>query len=72
MPYLILKNYYVSLGSTLAGAIVILALFNFYISVAKDEPFKKRFFEMTGLGLGVAAFSFFIGFLLRTFLGIDI
>jgi VIT1/CCC1 family predicted Fe2+/Mn2+ transporter len=72
MPYLILKNYFVSLGATLAGAVVIIALFNFYISVAKDEPFKKRFFEMTGLGLGVAALSFFIGFLLRTFLGIDI
>jgi vacuolar iron transporter family protein len=37
-----------------------------------DEPFRKRFIEMAVLSLGVAAFSFLVGFLLRTFLGIDI
>jgi VIT1/CCC1 family predicted Fe2+/Mn2+ transporter len=72
LPYLILKNYYVCLGCTLAFAVSIIAVFNYYISVAKEEPFRKRFFEMTGLSLGVAAISFFIGFLIRTFLGIDI
>jgi VIT1/CCC1 family predicted Fe2+/Mn2+ transporter len=72
LPYLILRNYYLCLGSTLASAVLIIALFNYYISVAKDEPFRKRFFEMTGLGLGVAAFSFMIGFFIRTFLGIEI
>jgi VIT1/CCC1 family predicted Fe2+/Mn2+ transporter len=72
LPYLILKNYYVCLGCTLAGAVMIIAVFNYYISVAKEEPFRKRFLEMTGLSLGVAAISFLIGFLIRTFLGIDI
>ena len=72
LPYLVLKNYYLCLGCTLAGAVVIIALFNYYISVAKDEPFRRRFLEMAGLSLGVAAFSFLVGFLLRTFLGIDI
>jgi VIT1/CCC1 family predicted Fe2+/Mn2+ transporter len=72
LPYLILRNYYLCLGCTLAGAVSIIALFNYYISVAKDEPFRRRFFEMTGLSLGVAGFSFLVGFLMRTFLGIDI
>lgn len=72
LPYLVLNNYYLCLGCTLAGAISIIAVFNYYISVAKDEPFRKRFLEMTGLSLGVAAFSFLIGLLLRTFLGIEI
>jgi VIT1/CCC1 family predicted Fe2+/Mn2+ transporter len=72
LPYLVLRNYYLCLGCTLAGAVLIIALFNYYISVAKDEPFKRRFLEMTGLSLGVAAFSFLIGILMRTFLGIDI
>jgi VIT1/CCC1 family predicted Fe2+/Mn2+ transporter len=72
LPYLILKNYYLCLGFTLAGAISIIALFNYYISVAKDEPFGKRFLEMAGMSLGIATLSFFIGFLMRTFLGIDI
>ena len=72
LPYLILENYYLCLACTLAGAIIIIALFNYYISVAKDKPFGKRFLEMAGLSLGVAAFSFLIGFLMRTFLHIDI
>jgi VIT1/CCC1 family predicted Fe2+/Mn2+ transporter len=40
--------------------------------VAKDEPFSRRFLEMAGLSLGVAAFSVLVGFVLRTFLGVDI
>jgi VIT1/CCC1 family predicted Fe2+/Mn2+ transporter len=72
LPYLVLKNYYLCLGCTLAGAILIIALFNYYISVAKDEPFRTRFLEMAGVSLGVAAFSFLIGFVIRTFLGVDI
>ncbi len=71
-PYLILKDYYICLICTLLGAVAIIAVFNYYISVARDEPFRKRFLEMAGLSLGVAAFSFLIGFLLRTFLGIEI
>ncbi|MGQ9650712.1 MAG: VIT1/CCC1 transporter family protein [Phycisphaerae bacterium] len=72
LPYMVLTNYYLCLCCTLVGAVLIIALFNYYISVAKDEPFKRRFLEMAGLSLGVAALSFFLGFLLRTFLGIDI
>ena len=70
-PYLILKNYYLCLGLTLAGAVLIIGLFNYYISVAKDAPFRKRFFEMAGLSMGVAGFSFIIGLLLRKLMGID-
>jgi len=72
LPYLVLNNYYLCLACTLAGAILIIALFNYYISVAKDEPFKERFLEMAGLSLGVAAISFLIGWLIRTFLGVDV
>jgi len=42
-------------------AILIILVFNFYISVAKDLPFKQRFFEMAGISLGVAVISFIIG-----------
>ena len=72
LPYLVLTNYYLCLGCTLAGAVLIIALFNYYISVAKDEPFRRRFLEMAGLSLGVAAFSFLVGLLMRTFLGVDL
>ena len=72
LPYLILDNYYLCLGCTLAAAVLIIAFFNYYISVAKDAPFRKRFLEMAGLSLGVAAFSFLIGFIMRTFLGVEV
>jgi VIT1/CCC1 family predicted Fe2+/Mn2+ transporter len=72
LPYLLLGNYYLCLGCTLAAAVLIIALFNYYVSVAKDEPFRSRFLEMAGLSLGVAAFSFLVGFLMRTLLGVDI
>lgn len=71
-PYLIFKNYFVCLGITLALGVGIIASFNYYIAVAKDLNFRKRFLEMTGLSLGVAAVSFLVGFLLRKFTGIDI
>jgi VIT1/CCC1 family predicted Fe2+/Mn2+ transporter len=72
LPYLVLENFYVCLGCTLAAAVSIIAFFTYYISVAKDVPFKRRFLEMSGLSLGVAALSFFIGFIVRSFWGVDI
>ncbi|GAB4373114.1 MAG: VIT1/CCC1 transporter family protein [Calditrichia bacterium] len=72
MPYLILENYYLCLAVTLAAAIVIIALFNYYIAVARDEPFRKRFLEMAGISFGVALFSFLMGFVIRKFLGVEI
>jgi VIT1/CCC1 family predicted Fe2+/Mn2+ transporter len=71
-PYLLLKNYFVCLAVTLTLGVLIIASFNYYISVAKDLDFRKRFLEMAGLSLGVAAFSFLIGFLLRKLTGIEI
>ncbi len=65
LPYLLLANYYLALGVTLFLAVTIIALFNYYISVAKDLPFGRRFGEMAGLSLGVAGLSFLVGFLLR-------
>jgi len=72
LPYLVVTNYYVCLACSLALAVLIIALFNYYISVAKDEPFRRRFVEMAGLSLGVAAFSFVVGLVMRVFLGVEI
>ncbi len=72
LPYLLLDNYYLCLAWTLTSAIVIIALFNYYIAVARSEPFKRRFLEMAGLSMGVAAFSFLVGWAIRVFLGIEV
>lgn len=72
LPYMLLTNYYLCLAWMMVEAVLIIALFNYYISVAREEPFRKRFLEMAGLSFGVAAFSFLVGYLLRTFLDIEI
>jgi VIT1/CCC1 family predicted Fe2+/Mn2+ transporter len=71
LPYLLLDNYFVCLACALFAAVAIIGVFNYYVSVAKDEPFRERFLEMAGLSFGVALFSFFIGFLIRRVLGIE-
>jgi VIT1/CCC1 family predicted Fe2+/Mn2+ transporter len=70
-PFLLFEQYFASLAVTLSAAVLIIFVFNFYISVAKSMSFKRQFLEMAGLSLGVAALSFFIGHLLRHFLGVD-
>jgi VIT1/CCC1 family predicted Fe2+/Mn2+ transporter len=71
LPFLLLSNKFLCLGITLAVAIGVIWLFNYYLSVAKDVQFKRRFLEMGAISLGVAAFSFFIGFVLKKLLGVE-
>jgi VIT1/CCC1 family predicted Fe2+/Mn2+ transporter len=71
-PYLIFSNYLVCLAATLAIAVLIILGFNYYISVAKDLNFKRRFAEMALISLGVSAVTFGIGYLVRNLLGVDI
>lgn len=72
LPYLIFKNYLLCLALTILTAVLIIAVFNYYISVAKDLSFRKRFGEMTMISLGVALLSFGIGVLIRNVIGIEI
>lgn len=72
LPYLIIKDYLLCLVLTLVAALLVIAVFNFYVSVVRDEPFLKRFAEMAVLSLGVAGLSFIIGFAFRSILGIEI
>ena len=69
-PYLIFDNIYLSLGNTLVNAIIVIAFFNYYISIAKNLPFKKRFLEMASISLGVATLTFVIGFIVRLSFGL--
>lgn len=74
LPYLIFpaKEYIYALTTMLLIVVLIILVFTYYISVAKDLPFKKRFLEMSTISLSVAALSFIIGILVKNFLGIDI
>jgi VIT1/CCC1 family predicted Fe2+/Mn2+ transporter len=73
LPYLLMpEQFYLDLVIALTTAVIIIAVFNYYISVAKGESFRERFLEMAGLSLGVALFSFVIGYFIRQWLGIEI
>jgi VIT1/CCC1 family predicted Fe2+/Mn2+ transporter len=72
LPYLLFENYILDLIITLTIAVVIIAVFNYYISVAKGESFRARFLEMASLSLGVALISFVIGYFIRQWLGIEV
>lgn len=71
LPYLLFDSLYVCLGLALLNAILVILLFTFYISVAKDVSFKDRFREMALLSLGVSCLSFGIGWVIRVFLGVE-
>ncbi len=72
LPYFIVTDYLLCLASTIIVAIAIIFVFNFYISIAKDLDFKKRFLEMTFLSLGVASLTFIIEAGIRKFIGIEV
>lgn len=74
LPYLLLPEdaYLVALIIMLVTVLIIIFVFTFYISVAKDLPFKRRFWEMAIISFSVAGFAFIIGLLIKQALGIDI
>lgn len=72
LPFLLIGSPYLALLFTLAGAVMVIFIFTFYISVAKDLPFWRRFFEMTAISLGIAAVSFALGLAIRYFLNVNI
>lgn len=72
MPYLVFNVSIYALIAMLIIVITIIFCFTFYIAVAKSISFRERFFEMAGVSLTVAAISFFVGMLVKQFLGIDI
>jgi len=71
LPFLLLTSKFLALGITMALAVLIILVFNYYLATARDLDFKKRFLEMTVISLGVAALSFGVGFILNKALGTD-
>jgi len=72
IPYLIQPNPYIALSMMLSTTILIIASYTYYISVAKDISFKRRFIEMALISLGVATISFGIGMIIKKVFGIEV
>ncbi|MDD5681124.1 MAG: VIT1/CCC1 transporter family protein [Candidatus Omnitrophica bacterium] len=71
-PYLLFRNIFVCLGLVIANALLVILIFTFYMSVAKGLNFRKRFMEMAGISLSIAAVNFFIGLIIRKVFGIAV
>ena len=73
LPYLILPAYMYVMAFVImiVTVILIIMFFNYYISVAKEEPFLKNFATMATISLSVAVISYIIGILAKNLLGID-
>lgn len=72
LPYFIISNPFIALFFSLLSGVIIIAFFNFYLTIAKNRPFFKPFLEMILISLSVAVLSFLIGYLLRSIIGIDV
>jgi VIT1/CCC1 family predicted Fe2+/Mn2+ transporter len=70
LPFLLMREKLHALIVTLAAAVSIIFLFNYYLATARDFDFKRRFIEMTLISLGVAGLSFGAGFGLKNILGV--
>jgi VIT1/CCC1 family predicted Fe2+/Mn2+ transporter len=71
-PFLVLADYRVCLAVSLVLAVLVILVFTFYLSVARGFDFRRRFLEMAGISLGVAAISFGIGVVVKSVLGVEI
>lgn len=71
-PFLILSSVFIALLASLIISILIVFLFTYYLSVANDQPFRKRFLEMVILSTVVALISFGLGYVVRILFGIQI
>ena len=73
LPYLLFPThmYVAAFAVMIVTVILIIMFFNFYISVAKEEPFLKNFVTMAIISLSVAVISYIIGVLAKELLGID-
>lgn len=73
-PYLIfgVNQYIPALVCMLLVVVLIIGGFTYYTSVAQDQPFKRRFWEMACISIGVAVMSFAVGVLAKNLLGVEV
>lgn len=72
LPFLLIDNPFISIVITLGVAVLIIGLFNYYVTVVRDERFGRRFLEMVSISLGVAALSFIVGIIVKQLYGVDL
>ncbi|MBN2615870.1 MAG: VIT1/CCC1 transporter family protein [Bacteroidales bacterium] len=71
-PYFVLSTARSATILMLVITILIIAGYNYYISVAKQVSFRQRFVSMTLIALVVGVITFAIGYMAKHFLGVSI
>jgi vacuolar iron transporter family protein len=71
-PYFLTKNMVTALTSSLILAVVIITLTTYYSSVISGKPFKRDFFEILGIMLGVTVALYLFGDFIHVTTGITI
>jgi len=61
-PFLTFPSLYFCLSLSLVNAVLVIFAFTFYVAIAQDVPFKRRFTEMLCLSFGVALLTFGLDF----------
>ena len=61
-----------ALGATLLIGVGIVGAFNYYVSVAQNQPFRRRFLEMCAISGGVALLSYGVAIVLRGYFDISL
>ncbi|MDP6364452.1 MAG: rubrerythrin family protein, partial [Candidatus Poseidoniia archaeon] len=59
-------------GATLLIGVGIVGAFNYYVSVAQNQPFRRRFLEMCAISGGVALLSYGVAIVLRGYFDISL
>lgn len=74
LPYLLFpENLYIPAFITMIVVVVaLIAIFNFYISVTKDQNFFKAFGQMAAISFSVMIISYLIGLVAKAFLGVNL
>lgn len=72
LPFFLVDSIKVALGSMFAAAFIAIVLYNFYISVAKDQSFYRRTAQMFVITFGVSLISFAIGYVVKHYFGVEI
>lgn len=72
LPFLLISHPYLALGVSLVLSVLVIGVFTYYSAVTQDSCFRKRFLEMVLISLGIAAFSFGLGVVVRTAFGIEV
>jgi VIT1/CCC1 family predicted Fe2+/Mn2+ transporter len=68
-PFFVSSSVYAALAWSLVNALIIIALFTFFVSVVRSVSFKPIFTEMALVSFGVAAVSFVVGSIANKLLG---